>query len=124
MTRLEQETIINFNEAKATANVYTHNAALCRKLEALADQRPEEVKRGRSFPDGGREYTIPKRWVKRERGADFDGGRTRAQTRTRESNQKGPTCPKWRVNSPAHKNERARGGYFHTLSLKPRKTRV
>lgn len=64
MTRLEQETIINFNEAKATANVYTHNAALCRKLEALADQRPEEAKRGRSFPDGGREYTIPKRWVK------------------------------------------------------------
>jgi len=64
MTRLEQETIINFNEAEATATIYTHNAALCRKLEALADQRPEEAKRGRSFPDGGREYTIPKRWVK------------------------------------------------------------
>lgn len=106
MTRLEQETIINFNEAEATATIYTHNAALCRKLEALADQRPEEAKRGCSFPDGGREYTIPKRWV------DFDGGRTRAQTRTRESNQKGPTCPKWRVNLPTHKNERARGGYF------------
>lgn len=64
MTRLEQETIINFNEAEAAATIYTHNAALCRKLEALADQRPEEAKRGRSFPDGGREYTIPKRWVK------------------------------------------------------------
>lgn len=64
MTRLEQKTIINFNEAKATANVYTHNAALCRKLEALAAQRPEEVKRGRIFKDGGREYVIPKRWVK------------------------------------------------------------
>ena len=64
MTRLEVATIIDFNEAEAEANVYTHNAALCRKLEALADQRPEEVKRGRSFPDGGREYTIPKRWVK------------------------------------------------------------
>lgn len=64
MTRLEVATIIDFNEAEAEANVYTHNAALCRKLEALADQRPEEAKRGRSFPDGGREYTIPKRWVK------------------------------------------------------------
>ena len=64
MTRLEQETIINFNEAETTATIYTHNAALCRKLEALADQRPEEAKRGRSFPDGGREYVIPKRWVK------------------------------------------------------------
>lgn len=64
MTRLEVATIIDFNEAEAEANVYTHNAALCRKLEALADQRPEEVKRGRVFKNGGREYTIPKRWVK------------------------------------------------------------
>ena len=64
MTRLEVATIIDFNEAEAEANVYTHNAALCRKLEALADQRPEEVKRGRVFKDGGREYVIPKRWVK------------------------------------------------------------
>lgn len=64
LPRLEQETIINFNEAEATANIYTHNGGLIRKLDALADQRPEEAKRGRSFPDGGREFTVPKRWVK------------------------------------------------------------
>lgn len=64
ISRLEQETIINFNEAESMANIYTHNGALVRKLEGLADQRPDEVKRGRVFPDGGREYTIPKRWVK------------------------------------------------------------
>ena len=64
ISRLEQETIITFNEAEATATVYTHNAALTRKLEVLADQRPEDAKRGRSFPDGGREYIVPKRWVK------------------------------------------------------------
>ena len=64
ISRLEQETIINFNEAESTATVYTHNGALVRKLEGLADQRPDEVKRDRVFPDGGREYTIPKRWVK------------------------------------------------------------
>lgn len=64
MTRLEQETIINFNEAEPTATIYTHNGALTRKLEALADQRPAEVKRGRIFSDGGREYIVPKRWVK------------------------------------------------------------
>ena len=64
ISRLEQETIINFNEAESTATVYTHNGAMVRKLEGLADQRPDEVKRGRVFPDGGREYTIPKRWVK------------------------------------------------------------
>ena len=64
MTRIEQETIINFNEAEATATIYTHNGALCRKLEQLAEQRPDEAKRGRIFPDGGREYIVPKRWVK------------------------------------------------------------
>lgn len=64
MTRLEQGTIINFNEDEPTATIYTYNGALTCKLEALADQRPEEAKRGRSFPDGGGEYTIPKRWVK------------------------------------------------------------
>lgn len=64
MNRFEQETVINFNEAEATAVIYTHNAALRRKLEGLSDQRPSEAKRSRSFPDGGREYIIPKRWVK------------------------------------------------------------
>ena len=64
ISKLEQETIIGFNEAEATASVYTHNAALVRKLEALADSRPDEVQRARSFPDGGREYIVPKRWVK------------------------------------------------------------
>ena len=64
MTRLEQETIINFNEAEPTATIYTHNGALTRKLETLAEQRPTEAKRGRAFSDGGREYIVPKRWVK------------------------------------------------------------
>lgn len=64
ISRLEQETIIGFNEAEATASVYTHNSALIRKLEALADSRPDEAKRERSYPDGGREYIVPKRWVK------------------------------------------------------------
>ena len=64
LTRYEKEIIINFNEAEATANIYTHNGGLIRKLDALADQRPEEAKRGRSFPDGGREFTVPKHWVK------------------------------------------------------------
>lgn len=59
MTRLEQETIINFNEAKATANVYTHNEALCRKLEALADQRPEEAKRAAASRTAGGNTSFP-----------------------------------------------------------------
>ena len=64
MTRQEQETVINFNEADAEAVVYTHNGALTRKLERLLAERPEEVRRGKSYTDGGMEYIIPKRWVK------------------------------------------------------------
>lgn len=41
MTRLEQETIINFNEAKATANVYTHNAA-CAASWSTGPTQPEK----------------------------------------------------------------------------------
>lgn len=44
-SRLEKETIITFNEQEKTAVIYTHNAALCRKLDKLADERPQEAKR-------------------------------------------------------------------------------
>lgn len=61
MTRFEQETIIGFNEAEATASVYTHNGALKRKL---ARERPADVQLSRRYPEGAVEYTIPKRWVR------------------------------------------------------------
>ena len=35
LTKIEQETVINFNEAEATASVYTHSKALRRRLEKL-----------------------------------------------------------------------------------------
>lgn len=64
LSRIEQETIINYNEAEPTATIYTHNPALRRKLEQLCTQRPGDAKRGRAFSDGGAEYIVPKRWVK------------------------------------------------------------
>lgn len=64
ISRLEQETIINFNEAEPTASIYTHNGALKRKLAKLAAERPADVQHSRSFPEGAEEYTVPKRWVK------------------------------------------------------------
>ena len=60
LTRVEQETIITFNEEERTAGVYTHNAALRRKLDALAADRPEECRVERV----GREYIVPKGWIK------------------------------------------------------------
>lgn len=64
VSRLEQETIIGFNEAEPTASVYTHNGALKRKLEKLARERPADVQLSRRYPEGAVEYTIPKRWVR------------------------------------------------------------
>lgn len=50
----ERETIITFNEKDETASVYTMNGALIRKLDGLAQTRP----------DGAQEYEVPKKWVK------------------------------------------------------------
>ena len=44
LTKIEQETIINFNEAERTASIYTHNEALKRQLLELCQSHPEQVR--------------------------------------------------------------------------------
>lgn len=44
LSKLERETIITYNEAEAEAEIYTYHRPLQRKLEKLAQERPEEVK--------------------------------------------------------------------------------
>lgn len=62
--RIERETIITFNEAEPTANVYTMNPALQRKLARLAQECPDSVKLSRTFKDSAVEYTVPKKSIK------------------------------------------------------------
>lgn len=65
LTRAERESILTFNEQEPSASVYTHNAALIRKLDALAVSRPEECRRVRVCHDGqAAEYELPKGWIK------------------------------------------------------------
>lgn len=64
LSKLEKETILTYNEAEATATVYTHNRALLHRLEKLAAQRPGDCCKTRDFPSGAAEYTVPKQWVK------------------------------------------------------------
>ena len=65
LTNYERETIINFNEGEDTASVYTCNKALRRRLEQLAQERPEECRLFKvSHWDQAVEYYIPKAWVK------------------------------------------------------------
>lgn len=62
LSRIEQETIILFNEAETTATIETHNGRLKRKLDRLATERPNEVT-AQNGNDGARKYAVPKRWV-------------------------------------------------------------
>lgn len=61
-SRLEQETIILFNEAEDTAEITTYNGRLSRRMAELREQLPEQV-----HPIEGRGTTafrFPKAWVK------------------------------------------------------------
>lgn len=64
VSRLEQETTINFNEAEAFAEVYTYNKALQRKLDRLCVERSEEVKFTQADGWGGKSYVVPKKSIK------------------------------------------------------------
>ena len=65
LSNYERETIINYNEAEGRASVYTCNQALRRKLEKLAQERPDECHLFKvSHEDQAVEYYIPKSWVK------------------------------------------------------------
>lgn len=65
LTLYEQETIILFNEAEKTTSVYTHNRALIRKLEKLAEDRPDDCRLKRRDPENrAAEYIVPKKWIK------------------------------------------------------------
>lgn len=65
LTRYEQETIINFNEQEKTASVYTHNGPLRRRLEQLAQERPEDCRLFKTCHDEQAvEYYIPKSWLR------------------------------------------------------------
>ena len=64
LSRVEQETIIRFDEAEATASVYTYNGALKRKLSGLCATRPTEARQIKDDGRGGLTFEVPKRWIK------------------------------------------------------------
>ena len=64
ISRIEQETVILFNEADASASVYTYNGALKRKLTGLCHTRPTEARLTKDDERGGLTFEVPKRWIK------------------------------------------------------------
>lgn len=63
LTKIEQETIILYNEEEPTANVYTHDPKLTEKLARLSDAYPEQIKPGGTAHEGAVSYTVPKKLV-------------------------------------------------------------
>ena len=57
------ETIILYNEAEDTANVYTHNSRLISKLEQLATRHPTLFQMDNPVSHGAVSYLIPKRCI-------------------------------------------------------------
>lgn len=64
LTNYEKETIITFNEAEKTAEIFTYNSKMLRSLSTLAADRPDDAQRIKTNADGGETYRIPKSWVK------------------------------------------------------------
>lgn len=58
LSRYEQETVINYNQAEQTASVYTHDPKLLKKLARLQEKYPDQVRKERENT-----YTVPKACV-------------------------------------------------------------
>ena len=67
LTPYERETVIIFNEAEATARVYTHNKRLIHKLEKLSEKYPSEFYPERKEHDGAVSYIVPKHCIYSQR---------------------------------------------------------
>ena len=61
LTKIEQETIILFNEGEADAEVYTHNVKLKNKLTKMAKKRPDLYCLKDKNAHGGVTYIFPKK---------------------------------------------------------------
>jgi hypothetical protein len=63
ITRLEQETIVNFNAAEDIASIYTADPVYMRKLDKLCEREPMSYKLVKQDKDG-KWYEMPKRLVR------------------------------------------------------------
>ena len=64
LSNYEKESVILFNEAEKTADIYTHNPALKKQLVELAVKYPEQVKQETENRYGGQMFVIPKKWIR------------------------------------------------------------
>lgn len=63
MNRLEQETIILFNEQEQQAEVYTHNKALQKRLSGFCEKHPESFSFRGDNGAGAKTFIVPKKRI-------------------------------------------------------------
>ena len=63
LTPAERETIILFDDADSTANVYTHDHRLIEKLKQLHAKYPDKIYPEKKMRHGAVSYIVPKRCV-------------------------------------------------------------
>ena len=63
LSKLEQESIILYNEEESTASIYTHDPKLKRKLKRLAEKYPDKVYPDKAVHSGAVSYAVPKSCV-------------------------------------------------------------
>ena len=61
LTKYEKETIILFNEAEPTANIYTYNKALQNRLAKFGKENPNCAKLITTYPCGAVSYKVDKK---------------------------------------------------------------
>lgn len=64
LTNMERETVICFNEAEPTAEVFTNNGRMLRDLSKLVQERPDDAQHISDNGTGGSLYRVPKKWGK------------------------------------------------------------
>ena len=64
LSKVEQETIILFNEAEADMEVYTYNPAMQKQLLALRESHPAQVRMTQQGSYGSMSFQLPKKWLR------------------------------------------------------------
>ena len=59
LSNVERETIVTYNQAERTANIYTHNPALIAQLLELCQSHPEQVRQTAANDWGGLTFELP-----------------------------------------------------------------
>ena len=64
LSKIEMETVLNWNLAERVAYLYTHDKPLIRKLEQWRKERPDELKLERLSHEGkAADFILPRSWI-------------------------------------------------------------